>query len=136
MAHYKSNVRDLEFNLFEVLDLGEVLDSGTYGELDREVVSDILHEVSRLAEGPVAESFEDADRKPTTFDIDTSTVAIPESLAKAVRLVKDSGWTQLGLPVDMGGAAAPAVLIWAVNEMLSSANAPSPSSTSRRCSRR
>lgn len=124
MAHYKSNVRDLEFNLFEVLDLGEVLDSGTYGELDREVVSDILHEVSRLAEGPVAESFEDADRKPTTFDIDTSTVAIPESLAKAVRLVKDSGWTQLGLPVDMGGAAAPAVLIWAVNEMLSSANAP------------
>ena len=28
MGHYKSNVRDLEFNLFEVLGMDEVLASG------------------------------------------------------------------------------------------------------------
>jgi acyl-CoA dehydrogenase-like protein len=34
MSHYKANVRDLEFNLFEVLDLGTLLDQGAYGDLD------------------------------------------------------------------------------------------------------
>ncbi|UTM39795.1 acyl-CoA dehydrogenase (plasmid) [Rhodococcus pyridinivorans] len=124
MAHYKSNVRDLEFNLFEILHLEKVLGAGTFADFDREVVSDILREVSRLAEGPVAESFEDADRAPTTFDVETSSVVIPKSLAEVVRTVKESGWAELGLPADMGGSSAPAVVVWAVNEMLSSANAP------------
>ncbi|MGW4332294.1 acyl-CoA dehydrogenase [Rhodococcus koreensis] len=124
MAHYKSNVRDLEFNLFEVLELGRVLDTGVYGDLDRELVTDILQEVSRLAEGPVAESFEVADRAPTTFDVDSNSVVVPDALAKTVRIVAESGWAQLGLPAGMGGSAAPSVLVWAVNEMLSSANAP------------
>ncbi|NGP05686.1 acyl-CoA dehydrogenase [Rhodococcus sp. 14C212] len=124
MAHYKSNVRDLEFNLFEVLNLEKVLGAGAYEDFDRETVSDILHEVSRLAEGPVAESFEDADRAPTTFDVEANSVVIPKSLAEVVRTVKESGWAELGLPADMGGSSAPAVVVWAVNEMLSSANAP------------
>ena len=34
VGHYIANVRDIEFNLFEVLGLGEVLDAGGYGDLD------------------------------------------------------------------------------------------------------
>jgi len=34
MGHYKSNVRDLEFNLFEVLDLEKALATGEFGDLD------------------------------------------------------------------------------------------------------
>ena len=34
MGHYIANVRDIEFNLFEVLDLGRVLGEGGYGDLD------------------------------------------------------------------------------------------------------
>ena len=34
MGHYKANLRDIEFNLFEALELGPVLDSGSVGELD------------------------------------------------------------------------------------------------------
>ena len=34
MGHYKSNVRDLEFNLFEVLRIQEVLETGAYGDLE------------------------------------------------------------------------------------------------------
>ena len=36
VGHYKSNVRDLEFNLFEVLGLEAVLQSGQFGDLDGE----------------------------------------------------------------------------------------------------
>ena len=37
MGHYKSNVRDLEFNLFEVLQLEKVLATGEFGDLDADV---------------------------------------------------------------------------------------------------
>ena len=42
MGHYKSNVRDLEFNLFEVLDLEKALATGEFGDLDGESVREML----------------------------------------------------------------------------------------------
>jgi hypothetical protein len=63
MGHYKSNVRDLEFNLFEVHGLEKVLASGDFGDLDGETVRSMLAEAARQAEGPLAESFADADRR-------------------------------------------------------------------------
>ena len=77
MGHYKSNVRDLEFNLFEVLDLEKVLATGEFGDLDGESVREMLAEAARQAEGPLAESFAESDRHPPTFDPDTHTVTIP-----------------------------------------------------------
>ena len=71
VGHYIANVRDIEFNLFEVFGLGEVLDAGGYGDLDADTVRTMLDEVARLAEGPVAESFADADRHPPVFDPET-----------------------------------------------------------------
>ena len=68
MGHYKSNLRDLEFNLFEVLGLDETLTTGAYGDLDAVTVREMLSQVRRLAEGPLADSFADADRNPPIFD--------------------------------------------------------------------
>ena len=42
MSHYKSNVRDLEFNLFEVFDLEKVLATGAFGDLDGDTVREML----------------------------------------------------------------------------------------------
>src|SRR3954463_8121017 len=49
MGHYKSNVRDLEFNLFEVLGRQDVLGRGIYADVDVDAAKDILREVARLA---------------------------------------------------------------------------------------
>ena len=85
MGHYKSNVRDLEFNLFELLELEKVLDGAEYGDLDADTVRQILAEAARLAEGPVAESFAETDRHPPTFDPNTHTVSLPEPFKKSLR---------------------------------------------------
>ncbi|WP_040838627.1 acyl-CoA dehydrogenase [Nocardia brevicatena] len=122
MGHYRANVRDIEFNLFEVFGLDKLLDAGAYGELDSDTARDILAEVRRLAEGPVAESFVSADREPVTFDPRTHTVEVPEPLRKTVLAVQEAGWHRLGLPEGMGGTPAPAALAWAVNEMITCAN--------------
>ena len=118
MGHYKSNVRDLEFNLFEVLDLEKALATGDFGDLDGESVRQMLAEASRLAEGPLAESFADADRNPPTFDPDTHTVSLPESLKKSVRAWQHGEWFRVGLDQHIGGVVAPSIVAWAINEFV------------------
>ena len=78
MSHYKSNVRDQVFNLFEVFGLEKALGEGEYADLDAETAKEMLGEIARLAEGPIAESFADSDRNPPTFDPKTFTVSLPE----------------------------------------------------------
>jgi alkylation response protein AidB-like acyl-CoA dehydrogenase len=122
LGHYIANVRDLEFNLFEVLDVGAVLGTGRYSDLDEDTVRTILAESARLAEGPVAESFAFADRNPPVFDPAAHTISVPAELVKTVDAIKEAGWWRLGLPEEIGGMPAPPPLTWAVNEMIFCAN--------------
>ena len=122
MSHYKSNLRDLEFNLFEVLRRQDLLGSDPYPELDEETARGILDEVNRLATGPIAASFEDADRNPPVFDPDTATVRMPESFKKSFAAFMDAEWFRLDLPAELGGIAAPRTLAWSVAELILGAN--------------
>jgi alkylation response protein AidB-like acyl-CoA dehydrogenase len=116
MGHYKSNVRDLEFNLFEVLDLEKALATGEFGDLDGESVRQMLDEAARQAEGPLAESFADADRNPATFDPKTHAVALPESFKASLRAWQHGEWFRIGLSEAVGGVPAPSIVEWAINE--------------------
>jgi len=116
VGHYKSNVRDLEFNLFEVLHLEKILASGEFGDLDAESIRDMLGEAARLAEGPLAESFADSDRHPPTFDPDTHAVTLPAAFKKSLRAWQHGEWFRIGLSEDVGGVPAPSMLAWAINE--------------------
>ena len=49
MSHYKTNLRDIEFNLFEVLGRDEVLGTGPFAEIDGETARSILAEVERMS---------------------------------------------------------------------------------------
>jgi alkylation response protein AidB-like acyl-CoA dehydrogenase len=122
LGHYIANVRDLEFNIFEVLEVGAILGNGQYSELDADTVRTILSEAARLAEGPVAESFAFADRNPPVFDPEAHTISVAPELAKTVQAIKDAEWWRLGLAEGIGGMPAPPPLAWAVNEMLFCAN--------------
>ena len=122
MGHYISNVRDIEFNLFEVLNIGDVLAAGGYGDLDVDTARTMLEEAARLAEGPVADSFAAADRNPPVFDPETHTLSVPDELAKSVQAVKDAGWWRIGVAEEIGGVRTPAPLVWAIQEMLFCAN--------------
>jgi alkylation response protein AidB-like acyl-CoA dehydrogenase len=122
LGHYIANLRDLEFNLFEVLNIGTVLGSGRYRDLDVDTVRTMLDEVARLAEGPIADSFADADRNPPVFEPDRHTVSVSAELAKSVQTVKDAEWWRIGLAEGIGGVSAPGPVTWAINEMLHCAN--------------
>ena len=122
MGHYKSNLRDLEFNLFEVFGAGERLGNGPFADMDEDTARDVLREVERLATGELADSFADSDRNPPIYDPKTKTVTMPESFKKSYRLLLDSQWWRLDLPAHMGGSGAPPSLRWAASEMLLGSN--------------
>jgi alkylation response protein AidB-like acyl-CoA dehydrogenase len=122
MSHYKSNLRDIEFNLFEVLGRQELLGTGPFAEVDTDTARDMLAEINRLALGPVAESFADADRNPPVFDPATGTVTLPESFRKSFRALMDAEWWRLSVPPELGGTVVPRSLAWAVAEFILGAN--------------
>src|SRR2546430_4145822 len=122
MGHYKSNLRDIEFNLFEVLRRQDVLGAEPYPDLDEETARGILDEVNRLATGPLAESFAEGDRNPPVFDPATGSVHMPEGFKKSYQAFVDAEWFRLELPPELGGNRAPRSLGWAVAELILGAN--------------
>ena len=122
MSHFKPNLRDIEFNLFEVLDIGAKLETGPFGEIDADTARNILDEVRQLAEGPIADSFVDADRNPPVFDPDTNSVTMPASMQKSFNALMDAEWWRMEIPAELGGTVVPRTLTWACGEMLLGAN--------------
>ena len=124
MSHYKSNLRDIEFNLFEVFGSQDRMGTGPYTEIDPDTAREILEEVERLATGPLAASFADADRNPPVYDPVTCTVTMPEAFKKSYAALMESGFWNLDLPRHLGGTHAPPSLRWAASELMLGANPP------------
>ena len=82
----------------------------------------MLSEISRLAEGPIADSFADSDRNPPVFDPETHTVKLPEPFKKSVRAITDGGWDKIGVAEELGGMPMPRALQWALMEHVLGAN--------------
>jgi alkylation response protein AidB-like acyl-CoA dehydrogenase len=122
LSHYKSNLRDIEFNLFEMLRRQDVLGQPPYPELDEETVRSILAELNRLATGWLADSFAEADRNPPVFDPATGSVTIPEGFKRSYRAFMDGQWWRLTVPPGLGGTGAPRSLHWALAELVLGAN--------------
>lgn len=116
MGHYRSNLRDLEFNLFELNKLGERLPAG----MDADTARDLLREVDRFARQEWAESFTDTDRVPV--ELVDGEVVLPETLKRSLAAFRDQGWDRLGLGEEMGGMSIPPSLYWAAQELMLGAN--------------
>ncbi len=122
MGHYKSNLRDIEFNLFEVLGAGDTLGQGPFSQLDRDSAMDVLREIERLSTNDLAASFVEGDRNPPVFDKDAGTITLPAAFTKSYATYHEGGWDRFSLGEALGGIGAPPSLIWAVSEMILGAN--------------
>ncbi|HZE38871.1 MAG TPA: acyl-CoA dehydrogenase [Stackebrandtia sp.] len=122
MTHYKSNLRDLEFNLFEVFDTGKDMGQGLFADIDPDTARDILREVARIAENDLAAPFADADRTPPVFDAATNTVKLPEGFKKAYQTMMEGEYWRLDISPELGGTNAPRTLWWAFADLVLGAN--------------
>ncbi len=107
MSHYKHNLRDLEFTLFEVLGRDQVLGTGPFEDVDGETARDMLAEVARLATEDLAPSLLDSDRNPPVFDPAMHSVRLPESFRRSYQAYVDAEFWRADVPVELGGTPIP-----------------------------
>ncbi len=120
MSHYRSNLRDLEFNLFEMHRLQDYLGDGRYADFDADAARDVLVELDRLATNEWASSFVAADR--TQLQLIDGQVHLPDELKASLSALRDGGWDRFGLSAGLGGTEVPHLLFWATQELLLGAN--------------
>ncbi len=120
MSHYRSNLRDIEFNLFEVHRIQDHLGAGPWPDLDVDMVRDVLREIERLAREEFAAAYVDQDRIP--LELEDGSVTLPDSVKAAVRAYREGGWDKFGVPSELGGTPVPPSVMWATQEMLLASN--------------
>ena len=124
MSHYKSNLRDLEFNLFEVFGGESVLGTGPYADVDPDTARCVLAEIDRLAREDLAAELRVGDRNPPVFDPATHTAPMPADFHRSYQAFMDAEFWRLDLPAELGGTNAPRMLWWSLAELVLGANAP------------
>ncbi len=122
MSHYKPNLRDLEFALFELLGRGEIMGTGPYEDVDTDTAREMLAQVAVLATEKLAPSLISSDRTPPTFDPATHSAALPAAFAACYRAYVDAEFWRTDVPVELGGTAIPPSLRWAMAELVLGAN--------------
>ena len=120
MSHYKSNLRDVEFNLFEYLNVGDWYGTAPFDAFDEDTARDALREVERLSREDLAASFVDADR--IELELVDGEVKLPKSVHNSLDAIYDGGWHLLGIEPELGGFGAPFSLRWATSEFFLGAN--------------
>jgi alkylation response protein AidB-like acyl-CoA dehydrogenase len=116
--HYKSNLRDTFFNLFEFLDVGgRVLGKAPYASLDEETARETIRQFERVCSHDLAAAFAASDRDPPKMGPDGAAL-LPESLKRAMAAFCDGGWHLFEIPTHLGGVGAPPSLVWATFEMV------------------
>ena len=123
MTHYKSNLRDMFFNLFEVNRVQDHLGTGPYEQMDADSAKDVLREVDRLAREDFAASFVAGDRTPLQLDAEKGEVTLPKEINETLDAFFDNDWHLLYVPPHLGGYGASPSITWSASELLLGANA-------------
>lgn len=120
--HYKANLRDIYFNLFEVLKVQETsMGHGPFA-MEEDEARGALEAVAELAEGPYAEGFASADREGLQFD-GAGNVTLPAGVRRSLAAYFDADWHLLETPASLGGFEAPHSVSWSAFELLAGSHA-------------
>jgi alkylation response protein AidB-like acyl-CoA dehydrogenase len=120
---FKSNLRDVFFNLFDVLDVGHTsCGKAPFAAMDEDTARESLKALERLGHEKLSKSFAESDRVPLRLDKDGN-VFLPEGLKQSFQDYYDAEAHLLNLPEHMGGLGAPPSIGWAGFDFLAAANA-------------
>jgi alkylation response protein AidB-like acyl-CoA dehydrogenase len=122
--HYKANMRDTEFNLYEYLRVQDsTFGKGEFVDMDEPTARESLKGVLQIAENEFAACFADGDRHGVKFDGEGN-VKLEPGVKAAIEKWFELGWHRFEVPTRMGGYGGPPSVCWAGWEFVAGANAP------------
>lgn len=120
MTHYRSNLKDIRFNLFDVLRVQDYYGSDPLTPVDYATAEQVLTEVERLASTQFAASFEEGDR--VQLRLENGEVHLSPGVRKSIDAIYEGGWDLVSLPAELGGTEAAPSLLAMLQELLVGAN--------------
>jgi alkylation response protein AidB-like acyl-CoA dehydrogenase len=116
MGYYKADIRDIEFNLTELL---KIQDLSHYG-LGEQDIKGIISEYLKFVENEIFPTREPSDQIGVKHI--NKKVQVPEVLKGVHKNFYDNGWFALGLPEEIGGTPVPEALYVGCMSLATAAN--------------
>ncbi len=120
MAEFKVDLRDMEFVLFEYLQLERLTSLERYADYDMDTLKMVVTEAARFMVEQIAPLNEAADVEGARR-LDDDTVKYPEAFYGAYPRFVEAGWWAPYRSAEWGGMGLPEPVGFAVNEFLYSA---------------
>ena len=115
---YRAPVADIAFALKHAAGLRAALKEGLYGDLDEEMVDQVLEEAGRFAGDVIAPLNRVGDKSGTPFK--DGAVTMPPGWKEAYTAWAAAGWNGLAGPAEYGGQELPHAINAACIEMWNS----------------
>lgn len=120
MASYNAPLREIEFVLNSVLNVGQLAQLPGYEEATPETLQGLIEEAAKLVQEEIAPLSTKGDQQGCKWD--NGTVTVPDGMPEAYKLYWESGWVGLCNPSEYGGQGLPYTLSKVVDEILCSGN--------------
>lgn len=123
VQHYKPNLRDVFFNLFEVLSIQtSVLGKPPFEAMDEATARQALEGFLEVMQAKWTPTFASGDLEGGAHFDGKGNVTLPKGYKEALAAYYDGGWNNFELPERLGGFGAPPSVRWAAFEMMAGAN--------------
>lgn len=122
MNNYRAPLKDMQFVLFDLLQVEQTFTDLGFNNTDRDLMDAILEEAARFSEQVLAPLNSVGDSEGCSFNKETGSVTTPAGFKQAYQQYVDGGWGGLTAPEELGGQAMPISLAGAFKEMIDAAN--------------
>jgi len=120
MVQKIADQRDIDFVLYEQLQVEELLKSKKYAGFNKKVFDMVIKEVKNLSVKEIYPTYTECDKVGVTFG--NNKVTVPECLRKPHRLLFEGEWGALSEDPEYGGQGLPYIIAQAAMEYITAAN--------------
>ena len=117
MAEFCTDIRDINFVLFEQCGIDQLFGYSKYQELDRATLEAVLEEAYKFGKNQLAPMNADADSEGSSFDKETGQVTLPKAFTESFKLFAENGWASLSHSPEYGGQGMPYSLSLGANDI-------------------
>lgn len=120
MVQKIADQRDIDFVLYEQLQIEELLSLEKYAGFDKKTLKMIIKEIKNLCAKEIYPTYSECDKAGVIFE--GNHVNVPECLRKPYQLLHEGEWGALAENPEYGGQGLPHVIAQAAMEYITSAN--------------
>ena len=117
MAEFSTDIRDINFVLFEQCGLTKLFDNPRFQGFDKPTIEAILDEAYKFAKAQLAPLNSPADAEGATYDKATSAVTLPKGFREVYDRFIENGWLALSHTPELGGQGMPYSVSLAANDI-------------------